>query len=152
MVIVKKKKSPYLVEGSSNEAIMTTVPSSISFRNLINAFTSIQDYTWLTKFIRFNYSKLKGSEVYSPPAHISKKSVLVTSPVFPVGEEDATLFCFKSKYWLRAVYPIVLDTVGVLSYYIKECYTLTEYSSLCLWYEPIWLTGNNTKCESLCRT
>lgn len=35
-------KSPYFVEGSSNEAIITTVPSSISFRNLIKGATSKQ--------------------------------------------------------------------------------------------------------------
>lgn len=36
-------QSPYFVDGSSNEAIITIVPSSISFRHLIKGATSAQD-------------------------------------------------------------------------------------------------------------
>lgn len=41
-------KCSYFVAESSNEAIITTVPSSISFRNLIKGATSMQSDTRLT--------------------------------------------------------------------------------------------------------
>lgn len=41
----------YLVAGSSNEAIITTVPSSISFRNLMKGATSGRDTAWLTQYV-----------------------------------------------------------------------------------------------------
>ena len=41
----------YFVEESSNEAIITIVPSSISFRNLMKGATSTQGYTQLTQHV-----------------------------------------------------------------------------------------------------
>lgn len=45
---------PHFVAVSSNEAIITTVPSSISFRNLIKGATSTQSHTRLTRGVRLS--------------------------------------------------------------------------------------------------
>lgn len=42
---------------------------------------------WICKCLQKKKKKKKGSQVYSPPAHISKYSVLTTSPVLPMEKQ-----------------------------------------------------------------
>lgn len=81
----KKTKSIYLVAGSSKEAIMTTTPSWISFKNLIKGATSAKISQSSTQHT-LDRMVLKPEE-NSPPPHMSKKAVWITVPVFPEGAE-----------------------------------------------------------------
>lgn len=74
--------------------------------------TSTQGYTWLTQCICvFNSPKQKDSEKYSPPAHISKKFVLITSPVLPVEDTHPSLDHLKSNvhYVKQETYPFYYE-------------------------------------------
>lgn len=64
--------SPHFVEGSSNEAIITTVPSSISFRNVINGATSVNNFKWLTQRKACEHFKCRSGNRLTSCPHVKK--------------------------------------------------------------------------------
>lgn len=60
---------PYFVAASSNEAIITIVPSGISFKNLMKGATSTQDREQLTQHMCMEISKKVVTHTHLQPTY-----------------------------------------------------------------------------------
>lgn len=150
--VIRSSVGPYFVEGSSNEAIITTVPSLISFRNLTRGATSAGGGVWLTIA-----GDLVWTEVvkYTHPLPTCQRRLSCWAPLFSLPSKTL----YQQKNVCRSLSSAMRITPPNSHDHIPHFPSLAlipprRFISTCMW-RYIWSTGGGRyrwpeRCWCLC--